>query len=104
MVPKDRIELSADPYQGSVLPLNYIGKAKKIILVLEIGIEPISLSSEESILSIKLFKQKRKSYSHFAPYFLKKETRVSFFTFPSSSYILPSSPSISSIFLVSTFA
>ena len=25
MVPKDRIELSADPYQGSVLPLNYIG-------------------------------------------------------------------------------
>ena len=26
MVPKDRIELSADPYQGSVLPLNYIGK------------------------------------------------------------------------------
>ena len=26
MVPKDRIELSADPYQGSVLPLNYIGR------------------------------------------------------------------------------
>ena len=25
MVPKDRIELSADPYQGPVLPLNYIG-------------------------------------------------------------------------------
>lgn len=26
MVPKDRIELSSDPYQGPVLPLNYIGK------------------------------------------------------------------------------
>lgn len=25
LVPKDRIELSADPYQGPVLPLNYIG-------------------------------------------------------------------------------
>lgn len=25
MVPKVRIELTADPYQGSVLPLNYIG-------------------------------------------------------------------------------
>lgn len=31
MVPKDRIELSADPYQGPVLPLNYIGKSIKII-------------------------------------------------------------------------
>lgn len=26
MVPIDRIELSSDPYQGPVLPLNYIGK------------------------------------------------------------------------------
>lgn len=26
MVPRDRIELSSDPYQGPVLPLNYIGK------------------------------------------------------------------------------
>ena len=25
MVPKVRIELTADPYQGPVLPLNYIG-------------------------------------------------------------------------------
>ena len=52
MVPKERIELSADPYQGPVLPLNYIG------MVFKIGVEPISLSSEESILSIKLFEQK----------------------------------------------
>ena len=30
MVPKVRIELTADPYQGPVLPLNYIG----IIIIL----------------------------------------------------------------------
>ena len=34
MVPKDRIELSADPYQGSVLPLNYIGKKERTISLL----------------------------------------------------------------------
>ena len=28
MVPKVRIELTADPYQGPVLPLNYIGLTK----------------------------------------------------------------------------
>ena len=31
MVPKVRIELTADPYQGPVLPLNYIGKHKQIL-------------------------------------------------------------------------
>ena len=30
MVPIERIELSSDPYQGSVLPLNYIGIFIKI--------------------------------------------------------------------------
>lgn len=29
MVPEVRIELTADPYQGSVLPLNYTGSTLK---------------------------------------------------------------------------
>ncbi len=31
MVPEVRIELTADPYQGSVLPLNYTGVDKFIL-------------------------------------------------------------------------
>ena len=33
MVPKVRIELTADPYQGPVLPLNYIGILLKYNIV-----------------------------------------------------------------------
>ena len=34
LVPKVRIELTADPYQGPVLPLNYIGIIKVLTFLL----------------------------------------------------------------------
>ena len=48
MVPKVRIELTSDPYQGPVLPLNYIGIKKtqtnlgNIHMVEHSGIEPLT--------------------------------------------------------------
>ena len=67
MVPEVRIELTADPYQGSVLPLNYIGVLLHFIIcyfllqyknmVFETGVEPISSPSEGEILSIELLEQ-----------------------------------------------
>lgn len=38
MVPEVRIELTADPYQGSVLPLNYTG------IQLNFSIQPIQIA------------------------------------------------------------
>ena len=114
MVPKDRIELSADPYQGSVLPLNYIGVFLSfsfyhnliyisIKMVFETGVEPISSPSEGEILSIELLEHlEDSSYSQVVPNCSAKSNQSSNFTLP-SLITLSSSPSISKSLSVSIF-
>ena len=89
-MPKDRIELSADPYQGPVFPLNYIG----IYWCLGRDSNPYHLRRREIFYPIKLPKQK-KSYvsTQVVPNLLANSSHKASFAFP-LTIILSSSPSI----------
>ena len=99
MVPKDRIELSADPYQGPVLPLNYIG-----IWCSGRESNPYLLRRREKFYPIKLPEQKEAyASSQTVPTFSANLSHKDSFAFP-LTITLSSLPSITKSLSVSIFS